>query len=103
MGGTTVSAVGDTIAEVLGVLEKKVLDAYPTLQPDGDAFVFKPDTDESRMYKPIIYTLEDGEPIHVGWQAIHEGHGVGIAVEMTKHYGPKPGPGQWVGGVHLHT
>jgi len=100
MGGSTITKVGVNIGDLLLQIKEQIEAGVASgLCPDGDVFVLNPSTEVSFILRPVF--LRENVP-EVAFLPVVEGD-VRMAVAVSRKFGPTPGRGEWVAGVHLHT
>jgi hypothetical protein len=99
MGGATITRVGVNIGDLLLQIKEAIEDGVAKgFCPDGDVFVLNPSTEVSFILRPIFI---GADPAEVAFKPVVEGD-VRMAIAVSRAYGPTPGRGEWVAGVHLH-
>ena len=101
MGGCTITRTGKDSNKLLYEICAEIQKAFPNLQPDSSIILFNPTTEEQKVYE-FEFTHEYGETFTVK-ETKSLGHGGGVALAVSAHYGTKPQKKEWIGTVHLHT
>lgn len=105
MGGCTITKIAENKTWLLAEMERQILAAAEMgLYPDSELIVLGPGAKAAELYKCHLDYVKkvDQDPEYVvTFEEVEKGRGFHVGVAAT--FGPKPGPGEWVATVHVHS
>lgn len=105
MGGCTITKVNADKAALMLEMEQQILAAAEMgLWPDSELVVLAPGAKAAELYKVHVEgvdTIPVTYPTSVRFEKVEKGRGFHVGVAGT--FGPKPGPGEYVATVHVHS
>ena len=105
MGGCTITKLATSLTQLFSDMEKAIINAESAgLGVDSELVVIDPTKDKARFFKATLKydeTIPMSFPTGVTFEEVKDGRYFHVGV--AGKFGPKPGEGQLVGTIHVHT
>lgn len=105
MGGCTITKIAENKTWLLAEMEQQILRALEMgLWPDSELIIIEHGAEEAEIYKVLV---KDNEALPsfgkwiIGFEKVEKGRAFHVGV--AGRFGPKPGPDEWVGTIHVHS